>query len=208
MNDNYNSRDNRNDYYSQSNERDGNRGGYERRDNNRSNNNFRDDESKTQLFVAKGRNDQMDAGSLIEFISSQTGIEGSSISNVKVLDAFSFFAVSHEDADMILDFFLEKAGEGRPLVSKAKRKDPNESRGGERRNDGRRSFGGRNDGRRSFGDNINNDHSERKLSGFGGGSSDRRNSGSGFSGNSGRRDRDDNRGNSFGGGYRNDRKDY
>ncbi|MES2961656.1 MAG: DbpA RNA binding domain-containing protein [Pseudomonadota bacterium] len=198
MNDNYNSRDNRNDYSSQSNERDGNRG-YERRDNNRSNNNFRDDESKTQLFIAKGRNDQMDAGSLIEFISAQTGIEGSSISSVKVLDAFSFFAVSHEDADMILDFFLEKAGEGRPLVSKAKRKDPNESRGGERRNDGRRSFGDRN----------NNDRGERRSGGFGGGSSDRRSSGGGFGGNSGRRDsRDDNRGNSFGGGYRNDRKDY
>jgi hypothetical protein len=179
MNDNYNSRDNRNGYYSQSNERDDNRG-YERRDNNR-NNNFRDDESKTQLFIAKGRNDQMDAGSLIEFISAQTGIEGSSISNIKILDAFSFFAVSHEDADMILDFFLEKAGEGRPLVSKAKKKDPNASRGGERRS-----------------------------SGFGGGNnSDRRNSGGGFGGNSGRRDsRDDNRGNSFGGGYRNNRKDY
>ncbi len=198
MNDNYNSRDNRNNYYSQSNERDDNRG-YERRDNNR-NNNSRDDESKTQLFIAKGRNDQMDAGSLIEFISAQTGIEGSSISNIKILDAFSFFAVSHEDADMILDFFLEKAGEGRPLVSKAKKKDPNASRGGERRNDGRRSFGDRN----------NNDRGERRSGGFGGGNnSDRRNSGGGFGGNSGRRDsRDDNRGNSFGGGYRNDRKDY
>lgn len=91
--------------------------------NNSERNDYADD-SKTQLFIAKGRNDGMDPKSLVDFISSETNIDQGLISNVKVLDAFSFFAVPNEDAGMILDFFQQQAGEGRPLVSKAKRKKP------------------------------------------------------------------------------------
>ncbi len=134
---------------------------YEQRNNN-DRNNFQDNGDKTQLFIAKGRNDGMDSQSLVEFVSSQTDIDPSAISSVKILDAFSFFAVSHDDAEMILDFFQEKAGEGRPLVSKAKRKTENRSFDGERRNNNRGDFGGgyrnndrRDDrgGRRDFGGN-------------------------------------------------------
>ena len=65
---------------------------YEQRDNGR--NNFREEDgSNTQLFIAKGRNDGMDSRSLVDFISDETGTDSSLISNVKVLDAFSFFIV-------------------------------------------------------------------------------------------------------------------
>ncbi len=85
-------------------------------------NNNQVDSSKTQLFIAKGRNDGMDPRSLVAFISSEANISSSLISSVKVLDAFSFFAVPNEDAGALLDLFQQKAGEGRPLVSKARRK--------------------------------------------------------------------------------------
>ncbi len=137
---------------------------YENRDGNgRNDSNNQENSDNAQLFIAKGRNDGMDQRSLVDFIADETGIDQSLISNVKVLDAFSFFAVPHEDAGKILDFFQEKAGDsGRPLVSRAKRKTTGGSGGGfaGRREGG---FGGNRDGgfrrddrpRRDYGDRNN-----------------------------------------------------
>jgi hypothetical protein len=143
---------------------------YSNRDNNSRNNDG--DGDSTQLFIAKGRNDGMDAGSLVEFVSGKTNIDQSRISNVKVLDAFSFFAVPNEDAEMILSFFQDEAGEGRPLVSKAKRKKPSGGFG-DRREGGfgdrprrdfndrpRRDFGDRDRPRRDFNDRPRRDYNE------------------------------------------------
>lgn len=132
---------------------------YEHRDNN-DRNNFREDGSKTQLFIAKGKNDGMDPQSLVEFVAEETNVDQAEISNVKVLDAFSFFAVPNDLAGEILDYFQAKAGEeGRPLVSKAKRKQPNSGGFGDRP---RRDFGDR--PRRDFGNSersYNNDRPRR-----------------------------------------------
>jgi ATP-dependent RNA helicase DeaD len=137
------------------------------------------DEGKTQLFFAKGRNDGMTQEALIEFISSRAQIDETVIGSIKILDAFSFFVVPQEDAEIILDFFQEEAGEGRPLVSKAKRKTENRDRDFGRRDD-------RRDDRRGFGGGYRNDDR--------GGRRDDRRGGDSY-GNSG---------NSFGGG--NDRR--
>ena len=110
-----------------------------------------DNGNSTQLFIAKGRNHGMDAASLVDFIAGETQIDPTKINNVKVLDDFSFFAVPFEDADGILSFYQEQAGEGRPLVSKAKRKKPAGAGG--------------------FGDRPRRDFGDRPR--FGGGNSDR-----------------------------------
>ena len=155
---------------------------YEHRDNsNRNNFREREDENKTQLFVAKGRNHGMDQGSLIEFISHETKTDPSKFSNVKILDDFSFFAVSHSEADIILDYFQAKAGDGRPLVSKAKRKTADSRSGGGFRRDDRRESGFRNDrggDRREGGFGGGND---RREGGFGGGNYNRDNNRGGYS---------------------------
>jgi len=108
------------------------------------------DNQGTQLFIAKGRNDGMDEQSLVDFVSAETNIDPQSIGKVKILEAFSFFAVPADDVEIILSHFQKKAGEGRPLVSKAKRKTENRSGGYERRDDrrseGRRDFGGNGNG--------------------------------------------------------------
>ena len=136
------------------------------------------DDGKTQLFFAKGRNDGMDTETLVDFIVSRTEIDETVMSSIKILDAFSFFAVPEEEAEIILDFFQEEAGEGRPLVSKAKRKTENRDGFG----------GGRRDDRRD----------DRRGGGFGGG-----NGGGGYRNNDRGNDRRDDRGgrreSSFGG---------
>jgi hypothetical protein len=136
---------------------------FEQRDNN--DRNFKDD-GKTQLFIAKGRNHGMDAASLVDFVAGETQIDPTKISSVKVLDDFSFFAVPAEDADGILSFYQEQAGEGRPLVSKAKRKKPAGAGGsggfGDRP---RRDFGDR--PRRDFGDRPRRDFGDRPRRDFG-----------------------------------------
>lgn len=130
------------------------------------------DDGKTQLFFAKGRNDGMTQEALIDFIASRAQIDETVIGSIKILDAFSFFVVPQEDAEIILDFFQAEAGEARPLVSKAKRKTDNrEGFGGRRRDDRRGNFngnsnsyrnddrGGRRDDRRdneSYGNSFNN----------------------------------------------------
>jgi hypothetical protein len=116
----------------------------------------REDASKTQLFIAKGRNDGMDQDSLIDFISEKCGIDRAKISLVKILEAFSFFAVPNEDADGVLTYFQQAAGEGRPLVSKARRKTDNKFSGG-RRDFNNREGGFRREGapRRDFNDRNN-----------------------------------------------------
>jgi ATP-dependent RNA helicase DeaD len=152
------------------------------------------DNQGIQLFIAKGRNDGMDEQSLVDFVSAETNIDPQSIGKVKILEAFSFFAVPADDVEIILSHFQKKAGEGRPLVSKAKRKTENRSGGYDRRDD-RRS-----EGRRDFGGNSNG--------------------GNGYRGNSDRRDdrRSDDRrrdnfgnssnGNSFNGSNNSRRKTY
>ena len=170
---NYDNRD-----YDNRNNRDDRRD--DRRDNNRDSGNGRDD-GKTQLFFAKGRNDGMTTEALLDFIVSRIPeIDETVVSSIKILDAFSFFAVPQEDAEIILDFFQEEAGEGRPLVSKAKRK--TESRG---------DFGGRRDDRRD----------DRRGGGFGGGNGGGgyRNNDRGDRGNDRRDDRGGRRESSFGG---------
>jgi hypothetical protein len=160
---------------------------YENRDN--KNRNDSRENNSTQLFVAKGRNQGMDEGALIEFIASETGIDPVSLSNPKVLDDFSFIHVPFSEAGRILDHFQAKAGEGRSVVSKAKRKTSNS--GSRDRNFGRRDggFNDRND-RGGFGSRNNNRRdNDNRGNGYGFNRDDRR----GNNGNSGNYNRDDRR---------------
>lgn len=103
--------------------------------------NMNKDGSRTRLFVAKGRKDNMSARDVVSLIKEKTGISDSKIDDVQVFEMFSFITVSFEDAEHIIDVF-RKAGRGqRPMVEKAK---PSENRGqgGGYRGGGNRSGGG------------------------------------------------------------------
>jgi ATP-dependent RNA helicase DeaD len=108
-----------------------------------------DRKGTARLFIAKGRVDNMDPRKLVEFIQQETGVEQRHIDDVKILDNFSFFAASFEDAEKILHVFQKQSAGGRSLVSRAKDKDKDQD--GERRSGGRDSSGNRESGGRKVG---------------------------------------------------------
>lgn len=81
-----------------------------------------DRKGTARLFIAKGRNDGMDARRLVDFIQKETRVDQRNIDDVKVFDSFSFFAVPFSEAEKILHFFQKSAGGKRSLVSRAKDK--------------------------------------------------------------------------------------
>lgn len=81
-----------------------------------------DRKGTARLFIAKGKNDGMDARRLVDFIQKESGMDQRKIDDVKVLDSFSFFAVPFEDAERVLHAFHKKSDGRRSLVSRAKDK--------------------------------------------------------------------------------------
>jgi ATP-dependent RNA helicase DeaD len=81
-----------------------------------------DRKGTARLFIAKGRNDNMDPRRLVEFIERETGVQQRRIDDVKMFDAFSFFAVPFEDAEKILHIFQKQSGGRKSLVTKAQDK--------------------------------------------------------------------------------------
>lgn len=81
-----------------------------------------DRKGTARLFIAKGRNDNMDPRKLVEFIEKNTGVSQRRIDDVKVLESFSFFAVPFEDAEKVLHAFQQQSGGKKSLVSRANKK--------------------------------------------------------------------------------------
>jgi ATP-dependent RNA helicase DeaD len=94
-------------------------------DRNSRSNNFQgkgyiDRKGTARLFIAKGKNDGMDPRKLVDFIQTQTGVNQRKIDDVRIFDAFSFFAAPFEDAENILKTFQKQSGGRKSLVSRAK----------------------------------------------------------------------------------------
>ncbi len=81
-----------------------------------------DRKGTARLFIAKGRHDNMDPRGLVDFIQRETGVDQRRIDDVKIFDAFSFFAVPFEDAEKVLQVFQKQSGGKRSLVTRAKEK--------------------------------------------------------------------------------------
>jgi ATP-dependent RNA helicase DeaD len=117
-----NSRDSRNsrDYDRRDDRRDDDRhsdyrpGGNERRG-------YVDRTGTARMFIARGKNDGMDPRKLVDFVQKESGVDQRKIDDVKIFDAFSFFAVPFEDAEKVLHAF-QKGSNGRSLVTRAKEK--------------------------------------------------------------------------------------
>jgi ATP-dependent RNA helicase DeaD len=81
-----------------------------------------DRKGTARLFIAKGRSDNMDPRSLVEFIQRASGVDQRRIDDVKMFDDFSFFAVPFEDAEKVLHSFQKQSEGRRSLVTRAKEK--------------------------------------------------------------------------------------
>ncbi len=74
---------------------------------------------KVRLFVALGRKDQINPKKLVALIRSKSAIKSKMISDIKVMDNFSFLTVPHDKADKIVGHFKSKGQ--KPLVTLAKK---------------------------------------------------------------------------------------
>ncbi len=78
-----------------------------------------DQQGKARLFVALGRKDNINARKLVELIMSKAPVKSKHISDIQVMDKFSFITVPFNDAEKIVVSFREKGQ--RSLISHAKK---------------------------------------------------------------------------------------
>jgi len=78
-----------------------------------------DKKGKARLFVALGKQDRMNAKKLVGLIRSKASIKPKLISDVRVMDTFSFITVPSDKADKIVVSFREKGH--KPLISHARK---------------------------------------------------------------------------------------
>jgi len=89
-----------------------------------------DQQGKARLFVALGKKDKMNAGKLIELIGHRVSIKSKQISDIQIMDKFSFITVPFEKAEKIVISFKEKGRKS--LITHAKKKTANKSTQGTR----------------------------------------------------------------------------
>lgn len=82
-----------------------------------------DSSDSERLFIAIGRADKIKEADLRSFLVSETNIPQDAYSDIKIFDTFSFFVVSKENADIILEIFRRKKRGKRSIVERAKGKD-------------------------------------------------------------------------------------
>ena len=166
-----------------------------------------DKKGTARIFIAKGKRDGFSPRSLVEMVEEQSGLFGSKMDDVKVLDEFSFITVPYEEAEKVTRA-LNVECTGRPLAEIAKERGDGGrggSRGGSRGGDRGGSRGGDRGGyggRRGGGDRRSDSRGGERRGGFGG---ERRSSGGG--GNFGGQRRDDRSGGDNRGERRNARRD-
>ncbi|MDA9129417.1 DEAD/DEAH box helicase [Candidatus Gracilibacteria bacterium] len=92
-----------------------------------------------RIFIAKGKIDGMNPGSLIKFLEAEVGAHLGDVGKIDVLEKFSYMNIKSEIAEQILAFYKAKDPR-RPLVVQAKTRDGGGSGGG--RSGGFRGGGG------------------------------------------------------------------
>jgi ATP-dependent RNA helicase DeaD len=72
-----------------------------------------------RLFVAKGKADRMNPGSLIQFIEKEVGISLGDVGKIDILEGFSYINVQADVAAVVLDYYKTQ-NRRKPLVVQAK----------------------------------------------------------------------------------------
>lgn len=79
-----------------------------------------DQQGKTRLFVALGKKNKMTAKKLVDLILKKVSMNPKLLSDIQIMDTFSFITVPFEKAEKIVLSFKEKGQ--RPLVTHVKKK--------------------------------------------------------------------------------------
>jgi ATP-dependent RNA helicase DeaD len=75
---------------------------------------------KTRLIIAMGKNEKMNKGRIVELINRKAGTHPDKITNIEIMDDFTFITVPAKDAKSILKFFRRSLKGKQPLVTKVK----------------------------------------------------------------------------------------
>jgi ATP-dependent RNA helicase DeaD len=78
-----------------------------------------DMQGKARLFVALGKKDKITAKKLVELITKKASVKAKHISDIQVLDKFSFVTVSFKEAENIIVSFRQKGK--KPIITHAKK---------------------------------------------------------------------------------------
>ena len=78
-----------------------------------------DSQGKARLFVALGKKDSINARKLVDLVTGRVSIKPRQISDIQVMDKFSFLTVPFEKAEEIVASFKEKGK--KPLFAHAKK---------------------------------------------------------------------------------------
>jgi len=78
-----------------------------------------DQQGKARLFVALGKKDKINARKLVDLIVKRVAVKPRNISDIQVMDKFSFITVPFDKAEKIVASFKEKGQ--KPLISHVKK---------------------------------------------------------------------------------------
>ncbi len=78
-----------------------------------------DQQGKARLFVALGKKDKINARKLVDLIMGKVSLKSKQISDIHVMDKYSFITVPFEKAEKIVVSFKEKGQ--KPLITHAKK---------------------------------------------------------------------------------------
>jgi ATP-dependent RNA helicase DeaD len=78
-----------------------------------------DHKGTARLFISLGKKDNLTPKKLTKLINNETKIPAGKISEIKVMDSFSFLTVPFKEAEIILQAFKGRKGERKPIVKRA-----------------------------------------------------------------------------------------
>ncbi len=82
-----------------------------------------DQQGKARLFVALGKKDNINPRKLLDMVMNRVSIKSKQISDIQIMDKFSFMTVPFEKAEEIISSFKEKGQ--KPLITHVKNKNKN-----------------------------------------------------------------------------------
>lgn len=83
-------------------------------------NRFEIDRGKARMFLALGKKDDLTPHALLDLLKKKAKIPGEKVTGIHINDSYSFFNVTPNEADVILDKLNSKDKNKRPLVERAK----------------------------------------------------------------------------------------
>jgi ATP-dependent RNA helicase DeaD len=81
---------------------------------------FESDRGKARMFLALGKKDDLTSHALLDLLKKKAKVSGEKVTGIHINDSYSFFNVSSNEADVILDKLNSKDKKIRPLVERAK----------------------------------------------------------------------------------------